>query len=543
MRAWPRAPASQARFGETVKARHVFLYDTTLRDGAQGEGVTFSSDDKLQLAGRIARLGVRYIEGGFPHPANPKEEEFFRRARGLDLGGARLTAFGSTRKAGGAAHRDPGLKALVHAGTRTVAIFGKSWDLHVREILRASLGENLNMIRESVRFLKRAGREVVYDAEHLFDGYRRNPGYALASLLAAQEAGADWLVLCDTNGGCLPEEVSAIIRAVKPRLRAPFGIHAHNDGECAVANSLAAVSLGATQVQGTVNGFGERCGNANLCSVIPNLQLKLGIRCVPDSALRRLRSVSWFVSEVAIRPPRDEMPYVGASAFAHKGGVHIHAVKRNPAAYEHESPASVGNWRRILISDQSGAATILWKGQDLGLKLKANDTRSRNILAELKRLEQEGYHFEGAEASFELLIDRITGKHHRPFDLKEFRVAVNRRPDGTSVSEATLKLDVGGREEHSVAEGDGPVNALDRALRKALTRFYPELKTMHLADYKVRVIDPQASTAAKVRVLIESRDGKDSWSTVGVSENIIEASWQALSDSVIYKLKSHRGKR
>lgn len=520
----------------------VALYDTTLRDGAQGEGVEFSVDDKLQLARKIGQLGVHFIEGGFPHPANPKEERFFLAARRERFGRAKLVAFGSTRRAGKSAAADPGLQALLKAHTPAVAIFGKSWDLHARRVLRVNLDENLRMIGDSVSFLKKRGRQVIFDAEHFFDGFKSNPDYALKTLAAAQAAGADWLVLCDTNGGALPHDIEKAIKAAKPRLTRPFGIHAHNDSECAVANTVLAVQLGATQVHGTVNGLGERCGNANLCSVIPDLKLKLGISCVSAAQLALLREISSFVTELAVRPPRDEMPYVGASAFAHKGGVHVHAVGREPTAYEHVDPEAVGNRRRILISEWAGLSTIIWKARSYGLNLKKDDEKSRAILAEIKRLAHEGYNYEGAEASFELLIDRLTGKFRQPFLLREFRVEVNRRGDGSTVSEATLKLHIDGREDHTVAEGDGPVNALDRALRKALVPFYPALKRVHLADYKVRVINPQASTAAKVRVLIESTDGRDVWSTMGVSENIIEASWQALADSVAYKLRG-RGRK
>jgi len=524
--------------------RMVTLYDTTLRDGAQGEGITFSLEDKLVLARKLDALGVHYIEGGCPHPASPKEVEFFRAARTrLRLSHARLAAFGSTRRKGRTADRDEGLKALLDAHTPVVAIFGKSWDLHVTEVLRTTREENLAMIAESVRVLKRAGREVIYDAEHFFDGYRSDPAYAVATLEAAAEAGADWVVLCDTNGGALPGAVREIVTAVKRRLTAPLGIHTHNDGECAVANSLVAVEAGATQVQGTINGYGERCGNANLCSVIPGLKLKLGIPCVTDAQLGQLRSMSLFVSELATKPPRDEMPYVGASAFAHKAGVHVDAMGKTAKAYEHVSPEVVGNRRRVLVSDMSGGATVRWKAEGYGLKLEKGDERGRRILAELKRLEAEGYHFEGAEASFELLVARVTKGLKAPFELLDFRVAVDKKPGGPSVSEATLKVKVGDQVEHTVAEGDGPVNALDSALRKALGRFYPQLKSMHLTDYRVRVINPQAATAAKVRVTIETTDGTDIWSTLGVSENIIEASWQALADSVAYKLLKGKSRK
>ncbi len=514
----------------------VALYDTTLRDGTQGEGITFTVDDKLALARKLDDFGMHYIEGGWPHPSRPQDVEFFRAARRLKLKHARLTSFGSTRRARVSTMADETIKALLATGTKSVAIFGKSWDYHVTEVLHTSLEENLAMVRESVRVLKRTGREVIYDAEHFFDGYKRNPAYALATVLAAQEAGADWLVLCDTNGGLLPFEVAEIVRNVKDRFTKPFGIHVHNDTECGVANSLTAIQMGATMVHGTVNGYGERCGNANLVSIIANLKMKLGEAVVSDTQLRGLRGLSLFVSELAAKPPRDELPYVGASAFAHKAGVHADAMAKAERAYEHIAPGAVGNRRRILVSDMSGGATVRWKAGDYGLKLVKGDERGRRILAELNRKEAAGYHYEGAEASFELLVHRVTRNLKAPFELVDFRVAVEKRPDGTTVSEATLKVRVGGVTEHTVAVGDGPVNALDSALRKALGRFYPAIRNLHLVDYKVRVINPQAATAAKVRVTIESTDGTDTWSTVGVSENIIDASWQALADSVEYKL-------
>jgi 2-isopropylmalate synthase len=523
-----------------VKTRRhpaVALYDCTLRDGTQGEGVTFSVEEKLDLARKLDAFGMHYIEGGWPHPASPKEVAFFKAARSLHLKRAKLTAFGSTRRARVKAERDESLRALLDARTSAVAIFGKSWDYHVTDVLRTTLDENLAMIRESVRVLKRAGKEVIYDAEHFFDGFKRNPAYATASILAAQEAGADWLVLCDTNGGLLPFEVAEIVRNVKNRFTKPFGIHVHNDTECGVANSLTAIQLGASQVHGTINGFGERCGNANLVSILANLKLKLGVDCVSDASLKGLRGLSLYVSELATKPPRDEAPYVGASAFAHKAGVHADAMAKAEHAYEHITPDIVGNRRRILVSDMSGGATVRWKAGDYGFKFEKGGEASRKVLTALKQKEADGYHYEGAEASFELLVHRITRNLKAPFELVEYRVAVvNQAANGGSVSEATLKVRVKGETEHTVAEGDGPVNALDSALRKALGRFYPAIRNLHLVDYRVRVINPAAATAAKVRVTIESTDGADTWSTVGVSENIIEASWQALADSVEYKL-------
>jgi len=526
-----------------MKSGRISIYDTTLRDGSQSEGVAFSSEDKLLMLGRLDRLGVDYIEGGWPHPSNPKEIEFFRAAAKRELAHARLVAFGSTRRAGRAAARDESLKSLLAARTPAVAVFGKSWDLHVHKVLRTSLEENLKMIRDSVALMKHARKEVIFDAEHYFDGWRSNPDYAINTIKAAEEAGADWVVLCDTNGGSTPDGIREAVMAAKRELSVPFGIHAHNDSDCAVANSLVAVACGASQVHGTVNGLGERCGNANLCSVIPNLKIKMGIDCVSEAQMKELRSVSLFVTELATRPPRDEMAYVGESAFTHKAGVHVHAVERLPAAYEHIAPDRVGNRRRILVSDQAGLATVRWKAEGYGLKFGKNDRRNKKILAELKRLEQQGFHFEGAEASFEMMVRRLMGKYRPYFELIDYRVSVEQVVGESAVSEATLKIRVDGVPEHTVAEGDGPVNALDNALRKGLKRFYPEVSGMRLVDYKVRVINPQAATAAKVRVGIESTDGRDVWSTVGVSENIIDASWQALSDSVSYKLFRSRGIR
>jgi len=527
--------------GEQGRTSRVFLYDTTLRDGAQGEGVIFSVDDKLALLRKVDGLGIHYIEGGWPHPANLADVDFFRRAAKVRLGNARLVAFGSTRKAHVKAASDPNLRALLAARTPAVAIVGKAWSLHVREVLRTSPEENLSMVAESVRFLKKAGREVIFDAEHFFDGFKADREYALAALRAAREAGADWLVLCDTNGGALPAEVREIVGAVARALPGRLGIHAHNDSECAVANSLSAVAAGASMVHGTLNGFGERCGNANLCSVIPDLKLKMGIDCVTSARLKGLRSASLYAFEMVTRPPRDEMPFVGASAFAHKGGLHVHAVERNPRTVEHVAPELVGNRRHIVISDQAGLSAVQAKAEAFGFRLAKGGPRSRAILSELKRRAAEGYHYEGAEASFELLVRRFMGKARTWFRLVDYRVAVEHR-GGKTVTEAALKVTVDGRTEHTVAEGDGPVNALDAALRKSLSRFYPEVKSVHLVDYRVRVINPAAATAAKVRVTIESTDGRDVWSTVGVSENIIDASWQALADSIEYCL-SLRGAR
>jgi 2-isopropylmalate synthase len=449
---------------------------------------------------------------------------------------ARIVAFGSTRRARRRPGEDPNLRGLLEAGTSAVCIFGKSWDLHVTEALGIPLEENLAMIRDSVEFLKAEGREVLYDAEHFFDAYKRNAEYALETLRAAEEGGADALVLCDTNGGSLPQEVGAIVEAVVREVHLPLGIHAHNDSDTAVANTLVAVEKGVDHVQGTVNGFGERCGNANLCSVIPNLELKMGYRCIGREGLQKLTALSLFVSEVANLRPYPHMPYVGRSAFAHKGGIHVSAVQKNPETYEHIPPELTGNYRRILVSELAGKSTILTKAREFGLHLEKDSPQTQKILEAVKEMERQGYQFEGAEASFELLMARTLGKVESFFELEGFRVIVEMGGGREIAAEATVKLRVDGKKMHTAAEGDGPVNALDHALRKALEEFYPVLKEVHLTDYKVRVLDERAGTAAKVRVLIQSTDESSIWGTVGVSENILEASWIALVDSVNYKL-------
>ncbi|HRY29242.1 MAG TPA: citramalate synthase [Elusimicrobiota bacterium] len=523
--------------------KKIQLYDTTLRDGAQGEGVSLTVDDKLKIAVVLDRIGVRYIEGGFPG-SNPKDEAFFRRARSLRLRQARLVAFGSTRRRDRTARRDENLAALVRVKTPTVCVFGKSWDFQVVHALRASLEENLRMISDSVKFLRSRGREVIYDAEHFFDGYLARRDYALATLRAAWEAGAANLSLCDTNGGTLPFQVRDIVRAVRAALpRCPLGIHAHNDSDAAVANSLEAVREGCVLVQGTFNGLGERCGNANLVSIIPALKLKMGFDCVSDAQLLTLTESSRYVSEVANLVPDDHQPYVGHSAFAHKGGVHASAMARHTRTYEHLDPSLVGNKRRILVSELSGKANVHLKAKELKLDFEKDPKAVERVIAEVKNLENQGYQFEGAEGSFSLLVSKVLKSHRPYFDLKAFRVIVEKdRKTGRLVSEATLKVAVDGREEHTVGEGNGPVDALDRALRRALENFYPNLRQMSLRDFKVRVINATAGTAAKVRVLVVSRDQKDEWGTIGVSENIIEASWQALVDAVEYKLmKDGRG--
>ncbi len=515
--------------------KKVLLYDTTLRDGSQAEGVSFSRADKTRIAGKLDELGVDYIEGGWPG-SNPKDLAFFREIRRKKLKQARITAFGSTRRAGKSVEADDNVAALLRARTPAVAIFGKSWTLHVKDVLRVSPKKNLAMIAETIGYLKSKRREVIYDAEHFFDGYKADPDYTLSTLRAAQDAGADFLVLCDTNGGSLPDEIEAITEEVGKQFASPLGIHAHNDGGLAVANTLAAVKVGVSMVQGTINGYGERTGNADLCAIIANLKLKLGINCVTGRQLKKLEEVSRFVDELANIRPNPRSPFVGLSAFAHKGGIHVNAVQKNPRSYEHIEPALVGNRRRILVSELSGRSNVILKAIEFGLDLGKDTPETREVLKELKRLGEEGYEFEGADASFQILIQKALKKHKPFFELEGFRVSVEKRKDGRPVSVATIKVRVKDHIEHTAAEGDGPVDALDHALRKALRPSYPRIGRVRLADYKVRVLNASAGTAAKVRVLIESRDEKEIWGTVGVSENIIEASWQALVDSVDYKL-------
>ncbi|MBI1737370.1 MAG: citramalate synthase [Candidatus Rokubacteria bacterium] len=523
--------------------RLIKIYDTTLRDGTQGEGVSFSMEDKLRVASKLDALGIHYIEGGWPG-SNPKDLRFFRRMQDVTLKHAKLAAFSMTRRAGGTAESDANMRALIDAGAPVATIVGKSWDFHVTGALGTTLPENLEMIRDTVAYLRPKVEEVLFDAEHFFDGFRRNREYALATVRAAAEAGAHWIVLCDTNGGTLPFELAEIVREVKRTVRTPLGIHVHNDAECAVANSLVAVTEGVGQVQGTLNGFGERCGNANLVSIIPALVLKMGLDCIPEPHLRELREVSRFASELANRKPWTAQPYVGDSAFAHKGGMHVSAVQKHPETYEHIDPEAVGNHRRVLVSELSGKSNILWKAREYGIDLDHETPDSRRILETLKALEDEGFQFEGAEASFELLMERALGRHRPYFELDAYRVIVEEQSaTGEPVAEATVRVRVKGMLEHTAAAGNGPVNALDHALRKALEEFYPNLKAMALLDYKVRILDESKGTAAKTRVLITSGDGEDTWGTVGVAENIIEASWHALVDSIEYKLRrDERGK-
>jgi len=513
----------------------ISIYDTTLRDGTQREGISLSSEDKIRIVHKLDEFGVDYVEGGWPG-SNPKDSEFFARARELGLHHAKLTAFGSTRRPNTIAP-DETLQAILEADTPVVALFGKSWRLHVAKVLGTTLEENLRMIADSVAFFKQCGREVVYDAEHFFDGYKDDADYALATLRAAEEAGADWLVLCDTNGGSLPDEVAAIVLQVVERSRAPVGIHAHNDSELAVANSLAAVAAGATQVQGTINGYGERTGNANLCSIIPNLELKLRRPCLPEGSLVRMTEVSRFVAEVANLAHDTHLPYVGASSFAHKAGMHVNAVLKTSRSFEHVSPETVGNRQRVLISELSGRSNILYKAQQFGLDLTSKSREVRQVVEMIKQLEHQGFRFEAAEATFELLVRRLQPGYRPPFELLDMLVLVEKRVGIDLLSEATVKIRVGDDILHTAAEGDGPVNALDVAIRKALLQFYPELSSVQLVDYKVRVLNEDGGTGATVRVSIESSDGHRTWSTVGSSPNIIEASWMALADSLEYALR------
>ncbi len=523
--------------------RLIKIYDTTLRDGTQGEGVSFSMEDKVRLASRMDALGIHYIEGGWPG-SNPKDLRFFRRMQDVTLKHARLAAFSMTRRAGGRAESDANMQAVIDAGAPVATIVGKAWDFHVTHALGTTLDENLDMIADSIGFLRPRMEEVMFDAEHFFDGFKANREYALRTLEMAQAAGATWLVLCDTNGGTLPAELAAIVRVVREHVQTPLGIHVHNDAECAVANSLTAVIEGVGQVQGTMNGFGERCGNANLVSIIPSLVLKMGLECIPENHLRELRDVSRFVSELANRTPWAAQPYVGDSAFAHKGGMHVSAVVKFASTYEHIDPAAVGNHRRVLVSELAGKSNILWKAREYGIDIDQDTPDSRRILEELKALEDQGFQFEGAEASFELLIERALGRHRPYFDLDAYRVIVEeQRGDADPVAEATVRVRVKGMLEHTAAAGNGPVNALDHALRKALEEFYPGLREMRLLDYKVRILDESKGTGARTRVLITSGDGDETWGTVGVAENIIEASWQALVDSIEYKLRRDERRR
>jgi 2-isopropylmalate synthase len=515
----------------------IFIYDTTLRDGTQGEGVSLSVEDKVKITKRLDEFGIDYIEGGWPG-SNPKDAEFFQRVRSMPMSHARIAAFGSTRRGKLKAEDDPNLCALVESGVSVATIFGKSWDLHVMHALNVPLEQNIEMIYDSVEFLKKHVPEVFFDAEHFFDGYKAYPEYSIKALKAAAAAGADCLALCDTNGGSLPSEIALIIAEVRKHIDVPLGIHAHNDCELAVANSVTGVQSGAIQVQGTINGYGERCGNANLCTVIPVLQMKMGLDCIPPGSLEQLTQMSNYVDEVANVVPNDRQPFVGRSAFAHKAGVHVDAMMKDNRTYEHVRPEVVGNERRVLISELAGASSIAHKAEAFGIDLGKKSPETAEVLQKIAELENNGFSFEGADASFELLIQKSMGTYKKLFDMKSFHVNVSRRgTDLESITEAILRMVVDGEEMLTVAEGDGPVHAMDHALRKALEKFYPEeLRHIKLTDFKVRVLNPKDATAAGVRVVVESTDGTSSWTTVGVSTNIIEASWHALVDSVEYGL-------
>ncbi len=515
--------------------KKIIIYDSTLRDGAQAQGISFSVEDKLKIVDKLTMLGVDYIEAGNPF-SNPKDIEFFNRVRNYDLKKSRLIAFGSTRRVNVTADADVNIASLLGTEARSIAIFGKSWDFHVTDILRTTLDENLRMIFDTVSYLKARDREVVFDAELFFEGYRSNPDYAMRTLKAAYDAGADSLCLCDTTGGSFPMEIYNITSEVVSEFDIPIGIHSHNDTGLAAANSIMAVQAGAVQVQGTMNGYGERCGNANLCIIVPDLQLKLGYDCIPAESMRMLTSVSRFISEVTNVTHNERSPYVGNCAFSHKAGMHADAVSKHTSAYEHISPESVGNERIFLMSEVAGRSAVLNIMKKIDDSIKRDSPETKLVLDKLKDMEHEGYQYEAAESSFEIIIRKILGKYHPFFELKEFKVMVSEPSINEVSSSAMVKIKVGNQEEITAAEGDGPVNALDNALRKALEKFYPQVREVKLTDYKVRVLDSELATAAKVRVLIESTDGRENWTTIGVSTDIIEASWKALVDSIEYKL-------
>lgn len=517
----------------------VKIFDTTLRDGTQGEGISLSVEDKIKIALKLDDLGVHYIEGGWPG-SNSKDIEFFERARTMTFTNAKITAFGSTRRKDSVAADDINLNRLVESGAQVATIFGKSWDFHVTTAIQTTLEENLNMIYDSVLFLKNSGMEVIYDAEHFFDGYKNNPDYALQTIKKAQEAGADWITLCDTNGGSLPNEITAIVTTVTQHISTPVGIHAHNDCELGVANSLAAVQAGATQVQGTINGYGERCGNANLSSIIPNLQLKLNYDVISPDQLKSLTSVSRYISEIANMHMPVNQPYVGNAAFAHKGGIHVSAILKDASTYEHTKPELVGNKQRVLVSELAGQSNVLVKAQELNLDFNKEHQKTKEVIEKIKDMEHQGYQFEGADATLELLLREAFEGLEEIFTLESFKMLVEKTANHAVVSEAIVKVKVHGETIYTAAEGNGPVNALDNALRKALIQYYPDIKNVHLSDYKVRVLDEKDATAGKVRVLMASTDFTSTWNTLGVSSNIIEASWYALVDSLRYALISRK---
>ncbi len=513
----------------------ITLFDTTLRDGAQTEGISFTVEDKLKILRLLDDFGVHYIEGGWPG-SNPKDIEFFKKAQKVKLKNSKLTAFGSTRRAKLKVADDPSIKAILESKVKVAAIFGKCWDFHVKEALKISLDKNLEIIEDTLAYLKSKKLEVIFDAEHFFDGYKANPEYAVKCLRAAEKGGAKYLVLCDTNGGTIPNEIGEIIREIKPKIRVPLGIHAHNDSGCGVANSIIAVESGAVHVQGTINGYGERCGNADLTSIIPNLQLKMNKKWVSSASLKKLTELSHHIAEIANFSQAANHPFVGRSAFSHKGGIHVSAVLKNSETYEHIKPELVGNERRVTVSELSGISNLIYKAKDYGVDIKKDTPETKELIRILKNLEHQGYQFEEGEASFELLVKKTIKRAKPHFELVDYQIQNTKSGSEPTFVEARIKLKVKGQIVESTGEGDGPVNALDDALRGILEKHFPEIEQVKLTDYKVRVLDSQAGTAAKVRVIIESADEQGSWGTVGVSTNVIEASWQALVDSMEYKL-------
>ncbi len=516
----------------------VFIYDTTLRDGTQREGISYSLEDKIRIAERLDRIGVHYIEGGWPG-SNPKDVHFFERVAKMTFQNAKIAAFGSTTRKETPPNQDANIQALLDAQTPVVTLVGKSWDLHVFQVLETTLNENLRMIGSSIAYLKGKGKEVIYDAEHFFDGYKANPAYALDTLRAAEQNGADVIVLADTNGGCLPWEIEQIVHDVSKQIHSPLGIHCHNDSGCGVANTLAAVHAGVIQVQGTINGYGERVGNADLCAVIPGLQLKMGKNCVTDENLEHLTELSNFVSEVANLPHDRNQPYVGASAFTHKGGIHVAAMLKTEQSYQHIDPQKVGNQRRSVVSELSGRGNLIEKSQEFDIPITTE--QANRLLGEIKELESKGFTFEGAEASVNLMLKRFQPNYLPPFELIDFTVVVENRQGRGMLAEATVKVRIGDRIIHTAAEGNGPVNALDAALRKALEDVFPAIREVRLDDYKVRIVDSENGTASAVRVLIDTKNGTRRWSTIGASTNIIEASWTAIADSFEYALVNPKG--
>ncbi len=510
------------------------IYDTTLRDGTQRKGISLSASDKVRIAKRLDELGVTFIEGGWPG-SNPKDIEFFNQASKINWKHATITAFGSTCRVNGQPENDANIQALLEANTLVCTIVGKSWDLHVKDVLKTTPEENLRIIEESTAYLVSKGKRVMFDAEHFFDGYKADATFALDTLKAAARGKAEMVVLCDTNGGCMPWEITEIVNAVKQAVDVPLGIHVHNDAEMAVANSVMAVQAGCVQVQGTINGYGERCGNANLCSILPNLEIKLGYSCLPDGKMKELYEAAHFVTEVANLPHDNHLPYVGAAAFAHKGGIHVAAMRRNPDSYQHIRPELVGNEMQVVVSELSGRGNLISKAEEIGLDVK-NMSDTADILTHIKDLESKGFSFEAAEASVGMMLKRSEAGYEPPYELVDFLVNVEHRQGRGILAEATVKIKVGGEVQHTAAEGNGPVDALDKAMRKALINHYPQITKFHLSDYKVRILDGDKGTQATTRVLIDTKNGSKQWSTVGASANIIEASWQALSDSFEYGL-------